>query len=509
MRKLVLISLTAVIYGFISPSVSLAQTNQDSLKQVRAIQQNINSITAALKNKTTTQVTGKANIYVFLGNQEVLLKRYSNAIADYNNALALNPKLGLAYLSRGDVYRFQKNYQKAESDYKQAIAHLQDDNLNQGVAYYNLAMFALGSKQYDKAMANDSVAIALNPNYAPAYRVRADLYGLKGKYQLAIDDITIAMYGYQNSPLNLSSLLAVRGDMKRALGQSKEAVNDYSLALKLDQTNRSAYWNRAACYNVNGDYELAFEDYSKAITYFKNYPSSLARLYDDRALVEMGLQKFREAIADDSLAIATDSTFAAAYFDKANAHAQNADYRQSNIDFEIAVPHFRNNNQALAYIYSSIGHNDYFLHNYQRVVDYCSKAIELGAVNWSSYFERGRAYLKLDKKEQAIADFKQVMVIDTSKQSAEYAFSLFYTGNPDKAVEVMQSSFLKTTNPAALIGEYYNMACLFSVMNKPEEAEIYLKKCIDGGYNKKYALTDSDFDNIRNTEEFKNIIAGK
>jgi len=35
---------------------------------------------------------------------------------------------------------------------------------------------------------------------------------------------------------------------------------------------------------------------------------------------------------------------------------------------------------------------------------------------------------------------------------------------------------------------------------------IYLKKCIDGGYPKRFALMDSDLDNIRNTPEFKAIV---
>jgi hypothetical protein len=104
---------------------------------------------------------------------------------------------------------------------------------------------------------------------------------------------------------------------------------------------------------------------------------------------------------------------------------------------------------------------------------------------------------------------QSILARDTSKQSADYAFSLFYTGNPDKAVEVMQSSFLKTNDSFVLMGDYYNIACLYSLMNKPDEANNFLKKCIDGGYNKKYALTDGDFDNIRSTAEFKSTMAIK
>ncbi len=43
-------------------------------------------------------------------------------------------------------------------------------------------------------------------------------------------------------------------------------------------------------------------------------------------------------------------------------------------------------------------------------------------------------------------------------------------------------------------------------MNKTDEANIYLKKCIGGGYSKKYVLKDPDLENIRNTPEYKESI---
>ena len=226
-------------------------------------------------------------------------------------------------------------------------------------------------------------------------------------------------------------------------------------------------------------------------------------------LMEVGLQQYKQAIADDSVAISLDTAYEVAYYNKANARAQNGEYALSNAEFKKAMYYYMNNALAMASIYSSMAHNEYFLSNYQTAIDYCTKAIALNTVNWSPYFERGRAYLKMNSKDLAISDFKKIIARDTSKQSADYAFSLYYTGNPDKAVEVMQSGFLKTTDTFVLMGAYYNMACLYAIMNRPDEANIFLKKCIDGGYNKKYVLTDGDFDNIRNSEEFKNIMGIK
>ncbi|MDO3642389.1 tetratricopeptide repeat protein [Mucilaginibacter sp. L3T2-6] len=438
----------------------------------------------------------------------LILNKFDKAIDDCTAAIAINPKSTKAYITRASIYDGINKSELAIEDCKKAISYSSTDEIKAGL--YNLmARSYLQLHQYSKAITADSTAILLNPNLANAYINRAEAFGRLGKCQLAINDLSIALAGYRDKPLTLSDLLAYRGDMKRGLKQYKEAINDYSLSLKLNPDNGMAYWNRAAAYRQNGDYQLAYEGYSKAIAYYKNDRKQLARLYDDRALMEIGLQQFPQAIADDSLALALDTAFAEAYYNIANARAQNGEYARSNTDFKTAINYYSKNPFAMTAIYGSMGHNEYFMGNYQAAVDYSTKAIELHTANSSPYFERARAYLKLKNNDLAINDFKEVLARDTSKQSNNYAFSLFYTGDPNKAIEIMQASFLRTTDSFILMGNYYNMACLYSLMNKPEEANIFLKKCIAEGYNKKYALNDADFDNIRNTAEFKQIIGIK
>jgi tetratricopeptide (TPR) repeat protein len=113
------------------------------------------------------------------------------------------------------------------------------------------------------------------------------------------------------------------------------------------------------------------------------------------------------------------------------------------------------------------------------------------------------------KNDLATDDFNKVLSLDTTKQSYAYAFALFYIGKTDKAIQVMQNNIVGTTNPALLTSNYYNLACLYALMNKPDEANAYLKKCMDGGYSKKFAGIDPDLENIRNTLEFKDMVSAK
>ena len=54
---------------------------------------------------------------------------------------------------------------------------------------------------------------------------------------------------------------------------------------------------------------------------------------------------------------------------------------------------------------------------------------------------------------------------------------------------------------------YYNLACLYSLYNKKDEAFANLRLAIENGFSdKKWIQSDFDLDNIRNTKEFDNLL---
>ena len=55
---------------------------------------------------------------------------------------------------------------------------------------------------------------------------------------------------------------------------------------------------------------------------------------------------------------------------------------------------------------------------------------------------------------------------------------------------------------------YYDAACLYSRMNKKQEAIKYFKECLELGYrNFGHIEEDSDLDAIRDMQEFKDLMA--
>ena len=55
------------------------------------------------------------------GNAKAELKRYSEAIADYDKAIELDPNFALAYMNRGKAKAELKQYSEAIADYDKAI----------------------------------------------------------------------------------------------------------------------------------------------------------------------------------------------------------------------------------------------------------------------------------------------------------------------------------------------------------------------------------------------------
>ncbi len=123
------------------------------------------------------------------------LQDYTGAIADYTEAIALNPKFAPAYNNRGLAKRYLKDDTGAIADYTQAI----EIDSNYAQAYHNRGAAKARLKDYTGAMADYTQAIALNPNYALAYYNLCCTYSLKGETAEAIKHLRRALeLGYDN-----------------------------------------------------------------------------------------------------------------------------------------------------------------------------------------------------------------------------------------------------------------------------------------------------------------------
>ena len=177
------------------------------------------------------------------------LKDYGNAIADYNQAIELDPEFAICYYHRGNIHRELKNYTNAIADYSQAIkleVNLPVVYMNRGNAYGKL-------RYYDKALADYNEAIKLNPNDTQAYFNRGLVY-------YTITDYT-------------------------------NAIKDFKKAIELNQGYAKAHYYLAKCYEALKETKLALEYYTNMFNVLKGHSDLEA--YHKRIRLENAISIFK------------------------------------------------------------------------------------------------------------------------------------------------------------------------------------------------------------------------
>jgi tetratricopeptide (TPR) repeat protein len=201
---------------------------------------------------------------------------YDTAIADYTEAITLNPNLAAAYFHRGITYSLQEDYDRAISDYTQAIRI--DPDYAQ--AYYHRGItYNFDKKDYDKAIADYTQAIRIDPDYAEAYYQRGMIYLFKKEdHDKAIADYT-QLIRLDSDDAGTTADIWYRG---RAFAYSEKgdydkAMADYTQAIRLDPNDYDSYFYRGKIYAAKGDYDRAIADYTQNIRLNPGYGAYMNR----------------------------------------------------------------------------------------------------------------------------------------------------------------------------------------------------------------------------------------
>ena len=120
----------------------------------------------AVRDASTT----RSDLKKTLVNRGIIHNRngdFEAAFEDFNAALAIDPDLAEAYLNRGNSYFQRARHDEALADYEQALA------LNVAkpwAAWYNIGLVHDAKKEPDKARAAYEKALDLNPDFTLAQR---------------------------------------------------------------------------------------------------------------------------------------------------------------------------------------------------------------------------------------------------------------------------------------------------------------------------------------------------
>ncbi len=221
---------------------------------------------------------------------------YEQAIADFDQAILLQPEFPEAFNNRGIAYFDNGQYGRAIDDYNQAL-HSRPDYAS---ALHNRGNAYAAKGQYDLALADYNKAIDLQHDLQhdlqplPAtLRNRGNVYRAKGDYEKALADLNAAIHSLA-SPAALDE----RGDIYLELGQNARALEDFSAAVRSQTDDPDILQSKARAEFYLGQWNDAVTDFQKSLSLDASNPYALIWLHlansragknDDSALAQQAL----------------------------------------------------------------------------------------------------------------------------------------------------------------------------------------------------------------------------
>lgn len=329
--------------------------------------------------------------------------------------------ISAAYRNRGAAWRAKGEFDLAIANYDQAI-RLDPKNGNgygqRGLAWYD-------KKDYDRAIADYDLAIQINPKDSSAYNNRGNAWSEKGDHDRAISDYDRSIRLDPKSAIAYNN----RGIVWVQKRDKNRAMMDYEQAIRLNPRYAEVYNSRGNLWSSNGDKDRAIADYDHAI----RLDPGLARAYNNRGVDWHAKGDIDRAIADYDEAIRLDPKEAyLAYRNRGNAWSAKGENDRAITDYSDSIrldPKQSNTYVRRGSVLASVGQND------EAIADY-DQAIRLNPKDRLAYLLRGDAWTVKDEFDRAIASYSELIALDPTEALgyARRAKAYRLKGDPARAI---------------------------------------------------------------------------
>lgn len=243
----------------------------------RKFKEGITQLSRIIKKKEQPIQEYIGNCYAFRGYGYASIEKHEQAVRNLNNASKIQE------LDNASKYNLQVSSavltaEKApEESLKVLDEAFKDFSKNteplayQAAIYLGQARKGNGKKLAEKAKALLDKAIVIRDSDCDLYFFRGIVLYFMGKPIEAVPDYEIAIDKAED---NMPVHFLARGLCYAQLKLIKEAMQDFSIALQLNESLSDAYFFRGRCYFLLDDTQQAFQDYQKMITNKNDDPVS-------------------------------------------------------------------------------------------------------------------------------------------------------------------------------------------------------------------------------------------
>lgn len=308
---------------------------------------------------------------------------------------------GASAYAEGDYTGAIKNFSKS-LEFRSGVS----DNYLLCDIYMSRALcrMALGSKD---ALTDASEAVALKPEYAKTYYVRAMIYiNIQQDADKALLDIDSALSLKPGEP----DFLFLKSTCYRMQKKPEEGLKIVNLILEADPGSVDAIRERGEVYLEMHNYETAVKDFQKILEIKPGEFGSLCNLAS--CLCE--LQRFEEAHQTYLKAIEADSSQAYIIYNNIGyfINIKEKNYKKAIANFDKAIAQ----NPKFGYSYSNRGYARLMDGDRKGAMKDVNKSLELVPRNSYAFKNRALIFIAENKISSACLDLKKAQELGYSKQ---------------------------------------------------------------------------------------------
>ncbi|MBE9034382.1 tetratricopeptide repeat protein [aff. Roholtiella sp. LEGE 12411] len=291
------------------------------------------------------------------------------------------------------------------------------------------------------------------------------------------------------------------GNTLYSLGKFEEAIASYNKAIEIKPDFHKAWFNIGLSLDNLGRKSKAIASYKKAI----EYKPDLHEAWYNIALLLSSLGRESEAIASYKKAIEIKPDLHESWNNHGNILSSLGRKSEAIASYDQAIkikPDYHKAWYNRSNILSSLGRKSEAIASYD-------KAIELKPNLHEAWNNRGYTLSNLGRFEQAIASYDKAIEIKLDKHEAwnNRGYTLSNLGRFEQAIASYDKAIELKPD---LYQAWYGKACCYGLQSSIEQAIYSLQQAINLNPEecRERVKTDSDFDSIRNDEQFQSLLRG-
>jgi predicted O-linked N-acetylglucosamine transferase (SPINDLY family) len=319
--------------------------------------------------------------------------RKDDALANFDRALAVQPKnAGLLY-NRGITLQELKRFEEALASYERAL-RLQP---NHAEALNNRGVVLKELKRFEEALASYDQALVARPGHVEAINNRGNVLKDLMRFEEALASYEQALKALPGDAETLNN----RGNVLKDLKRPEEALASYDQALRVRSDYAEAHYNRGATLQELKRFEEALASCERALMIRPDHVDAL--IVCGNILHE--LKRYELALANYDLALTKRPGHAGVLNNRGNTLKEMKRYEEALASYELAL-------KAQPDYVDALNNRGTVLQELKRfgdaLADY-EKVLTIRPNSAETLYNRGIVLIELKREEEALASYDQAM----------------------------------------------------------------------------------------------------